>query len=88
MTMISKCANPDCCATFDYRFGRFFRFHRSHAPTEQPANSHSVVHFWLCRKCSEAYTLEDRNDRIHIYSRRFLAADRNPGQRLAAIVSR
>src|SRR5579862_1583097 len=56
-SMISKCANPDCSATFDDRCGRFFRFPRPHAPNETPANNHSVWHFWLCQGCAGIYTL-------------------------------
>ena len=63
---ISKCANPDCFARFDDRTGRFFRFHRPHAPSETPANDHSVWHFWLCQRCSELYTLESRGPGVRI----------------------
>ena len=56
--MLSRCANPDCGANFDYGHGRFFRFRRSSAPV--PANSHSVQHHWLCDSCSETYTLDYR----------------------------
>ncbi|MFI5095355.1 MAG: hypothetical protein WCE50_12595 [Candidatus Acidiferrum sp.] len=55
--MISSCANPACQVPFDYRQGAFFRFHKSHGPDEQPPNTHSVQHFWLCAKCSRDYTL-------------------------------
>jgi len=58
--MISKCANPDCGIHFDYRQGRFFRFHKHHADVDEPVNTHSVQHFWLCERCSGIYTLEWR----------------------------
>ena len=29
---------------------------------ERPVNHHSVEHFWLCRECSEEYTLEYRDN--------------------------
>jgi len=56
--MFSKCANPSCGAEFDYRQGRFYRFHKRPLDDGQPANTHSVQHFWLCGKCSETYRLE------------------------------
>jgi hypothetical protein len=64
--MISKCANPDCQVSFDYREGRFFRFHRRYALNEAPPNAHSVWHSWLCQRCSELYTLEVRNESIRL----------------------
>ena len=57
--MFSKCANPSCEAEFDYREGRFFRFHKRPLDDGQPANAHSVQHFWLCGNCSDIYHLED-----------------------------
>ena len=56
--MISKCANPKCGKAFDHREGRFFRF-RQNLKANEPANAHSVRHFWLCGNCSEEYSLED-----------------------------
>jgi hypothetical protein len=68
-SMISKCANPDCSATFDDRCGRFYRFHQPHAPHETPANHHSVWHFWLCQRCAEIYTLENGSTGVLISPR-------------------
>ena len=56
--MFSNCANPFCRAEFDYRHGRFYRFHKRPLDDGQLANTHSVQHFWLCGKCSETYYLE------------------------------
>jgi hypothetical protein len=56
--MFSECANPDCRAEFDYRQGRFYRFRSLHLDVEQPDNTHGVVHFWLCGRCSEIYSLD------------------------------
>lgn len=83
--MFSACANPNCQAPFDYREGRFFRFHKDHSPSERPPNSHSVQHFWLCGVCCGNYTLEyrsgcgvllkERSDISHnINTLRFIAA--------------
>jgi hypothetical protein len=55
--MVSKCANPSCASTFDYREGRLFRFPKR--PLEGgPVNTHSVQHFWLCGECFRDYLLE------------------------------
>jgi hypothetical protein len=56
--MFSECANPACRAEFDYRQGQFFRFHKRYLDDGQPANTHSIEHFWLCGCCSETYCLE------------------------------
>jgi hypothetical protein len=55
--MFSACANPDCKKTFDYQEGRLFRFHKEPLASDGPSNSHCVQHLWLCRSCSERYTL-------------------------------
>jgi hypothetical protein len=62
-TTFSKCANPQCSSLFHYQEGRLYRFHRSHKDPEPPPNTHSVEHFWLCKECSESYTLEYKADR-------------------------
>src|SRR5258708_36959463 len=56
--MFSTCENPDCGTAVDYRQGNFFRFYKSHRADVAPPNTYSVEHFWLCRRCSENYTLE------------------------------
>ncbi|MGA3294166.1 MAG: hypothetical protein ABSE45_09330 [Candidatus Acidiferrales bacterium] len=56
--MVSKCANPDCSATFDHRRGKLFRFPKRSLQGDRPANTHSVQHFWLCGECFEAFFLE------------------------------
>ena len=58
--MLSKCANPECEMPFDYRQGRFFRFHKEQNAGEAPVNHHSVQHFWLCGACTKNYTLAYR----------------------------
>jgi len=59
--MFSYCANPECKVAFDYLQGQLFRFHKDHAVNEQPPNTHSVQHFWLCGTCCHTLTLEYRN---------------------------
>lgn len=54
--MISRCANPACPAGFDHREGQLFRFPKR--AQDQPTNTHSVQHFWLCGNCSKLYSLE------------------------------
>jgi len=61
-TRFPKCANPGCAASFHYKEGQLFRFHRSRKHGEAPPNTHSVQHFWLCNACSESYTLEYKGD--------------------------
>lgn len=67
--MFPHCANPDCTASFsNFREGMFFRFRRSSLAGESPSNSHSVEHCWLCRDCSEEYTLDYRDNRSILIS--------------------
>jgi hypothetical protein len=69
--VLSKCANPECVNSFDdYRRGRLFRFHQSHPDGSSPLTAHSVKHFWLCSGCSDIYTLEYRECRAVLVSRR------------------
>jgi len=77
---ISKCANPECSVFFDHRCGRFFRFRRPYGPNETPANHHSVWHLWLCRRCSEIYTLETRGTGVQICLRLSQAIDKTVQQ--------
>lgn len=60
--MLSKCANPDCSVS-SWEHARFYRFHRRAEPNQPPANAHSVRHLWLCRSCSQLYTLEYHKQR-------------------------
>ena len=80
--MFSRCANPDCEVTFDYRQGRFFRFHKNVAAGELK-NTHSVQHLWLCGLCCQKFTLEYKegigvvinlSDTNYAESSRFVAA--------------
>jgi hypothetical protein len=57
--MISMCANPNCSAPFRHGGGFLFCFPRSHAAGSVNENMSEVRHFWLCRDCSETYTLEN-----------------------------
>lgn len=56
--MFSKCSNPDCDRTFDYRRGRLFRFDTDQADSKSAGPC--VRHFWLCDGCSQIYDLECR----------------------------
>jgi hypothetical protein len=56
--MFSKCANPRCSTAFEYHLGgRFYRFHQRESAPARERNTHSVVHFWLCPRCAEAFSL-------------------------------
>jgi hypothetical protein len=57
-----KCANPACPTAFHWlQGGKFFRFRPDEAAEKSslgtPDNVHGVRHFWLCERCSHAFTL-------------------------------
>lgn len=57
--MFSKCANPNCSTGFDYHLGgKFYRFHQNEQGPGVERNTHAVVHFWLCPRCAQTYTLD------------------------------
>ena len=77
--MLSRCANPECGAPFDYRQGQLFRFPLVHSVADYSGNTHSVRHFWLCGSCSQTYTLRYvSGEGIAIASRPPLAAVHSP----------
>jgi len=55
--MLTKCANADCGAPFDYREGRLVRQQPRSANKGTPSGG-PVLHFWLCSKCAESYELD------------------------------
>jgi len=62
--MVSHCANPACGVPLRrLRNGRLFHFEmkakevKEKHSNHQAKNSHSVLHFWLCGKCSPKFTL-------------------------------
>ena len=65
--MVSKCANPECAATFRYfHNGKLFRLEplaRNQSDTEEGMNKHAarVEFFWLCDDCTGKMTLEFEN---------------------------
>lgn len=61
--MSFECANPSCRVEFDYGQGQFFRFRKAPRMDGQPANTHSIQHYWLCRECARNYRLEYHRDR-------------------------
>jgi hypothetical protein len=60
-----KCANPGCPTGFVWTGGgKFFRFRPDPVPksqgtptTDTPYGVHGVKHYWLCERCSLAFTL-------------------------------
>ena len=56
-SMFARCANPDCGAPFNYRQGQLFRFLQRDPLTQALTSTDSVRHLWLCKTCSELYTL-------------------------------
>jgi hypothetical protein len=54
-----NCANLECSAPFSFRQGRLFRFYHYHPKRNAASmNQYSLKHFWLCKQCTEIYTLE------------------------------
>jgi hypothetical protein len=60
-----KCANPGCSTAFHWTGGgKFFRFRAepesvmsSSSADDARRGVHSVRHYWLCERCSHAFTL-------------------------------
>lgn len=55
-----KCANPACPTAFHWTGGgKFFRFRPdpSNSTCDSPRGIHAVRHYWLCERCSHAFTL-------------------------------
>jgi len=53
--MVSKCANPNCFATFHYLHeGKLFVVDE-HAAGPLRAASHPPRCFWLCSQCSRSF---------------------------------
>jgi hypothetical protein len=64
--MLSKCANPECTALFQYlRDGKLFQIDTSAGNPQgagpqlvnEPKPPHRVEYFWLCGSCSSNMTL-------------------------------
>jgi hypothetical protein len=58
--MLSKCANPDCSASFHYLHdGRLFELHVGKGGNGDTSKkpSQNVERYWLCSKCSVTLTL-------------------------------
>jgi hypothetical protein len=57
--MFSRCANPECATPFEYHLGgKFYRFRQDEHVPERERNMHAVVHFWLCPRCAEVFSLD------------------------------
>jgi hypothetical protein len=60
-----KCANPACPTAFHWTGGgKFFRFRPdpvsapgSNPTADSPGGVHGVRHYWLCKRCSNVFTL-------------------------------
>jgi hypothetical protein len=59
-----KCANPACPTAFHWAGGgKFFRFRpqvhngAGDSTRDSPRGIHGVRHYWLCERCSHAFTL-------------------------------
>lgn len=67
--MFARCSNLKCATDFDYRQGRFFRFLVRQPEGKALPRAHPVRHFWLCKKCSETYTLRYRDGKCVVVRR-------------------
>jgi hypothetical protein len=76
--MVNHCANPQCCKPLHYlREGRVYVFDVTRPVAGNGARTaRRMEHFWLCGPCSEAYFLEqveDRTVRISARAKRTLS---------------
>ena len=94
--MLSKCANPDCVATFRYlQQGKLFRLEKER--TRDFSQSPEPEYFWLCGNCSETISLRlDQDSKIMMVTillpetaggSRFVALDRRDGLLLSCFRS-
>jgi len=58
--MVDKFVNPECSQLFDCRSGRLYCFPIQAEDGRRPANSHGLVHHWLCESCAKTHTFEER----------------------------
>ncbi len=65
----AKCANPLCPIRFDPQSGgKFFVLRHSEGKAE---DSNQVRHYWLCRDCSEVFTLVEQAGRGPVLAMRW-----------------
>ena len=94
--MLSKCANPDCVATFRYlQQGKLFRLEKERM--KDFSQSPEPEYFWLCGNCSETVSLRlDKESKVVMVSiltpesaggSRFVALDRRDGLLLSCFRS-
>jgi hypothetical protein len=61
-SMLSKCANPGCSASFRYlREGRVFNVERRCSEATPGQSPYQVEFFWLCKECSQTLRIVTRN---------------------------
>jgi hypothetical protein len=54
--VLSKCANPACCARFHYLHqGRLFKIETGSVSPRGSARR--IEHFWLCESCAQTLTV-------------------------------
>jgi len=94
--LLSKCASPDCVATFRYlQQGKLFRLEKER--TKDFLHSPEPEYFWLCGNCSETASLRlDQDSKVMIVNiltpetaggSRFVALDRRDGLLLSCFRS-
>ena len=62
--MLSKCANPECSASFRYlQEGKLYRLEALSAPDSvYPSGTRSAEYFWLCAECAAKMSLHLTGD--------------------------
>lgn len=55
---VANCANPDCSAPFDEVRGKLYRFYESGVAGDSATGAEGMLHYWLCARCAQEYTLE------------------------------
>jgi hypothetical protein len=78
--MLSKCANPECDAQFQYlREGQLYQFEigepvdgskEKNLPATGKKPPRKVEHFWLCSHCSATMTLALQQHHVVVVQRR------------------
>jgi len=67
--MISKCANPECPASFHYLHeGKLYGFRREHGAAALPAGAQTEW-YWLCSRCARTLALDPSGELVPVAER-------------------
>jgi hypothetical protein len=82
--MIFTCANPLCSESFRHGAGSLFCFPHPALDAATSEKQSEVQHFWLCFRCSETFTLENKLGRIELKPRWRVPEPDDPPKLVAA----